>query len=112
MRKHPFPDNMTNVVKHKYTVNAIDSFYCELAFNKARLGLIKYDRFTKFCIDMTNPFNCKGIGMFMAEDWTDKSQPYIYLVGMNAVRRTKCTGLQMVDKIIPLMQWITYLIKP
>lgn len=106
-----FPDNMTNAVKYKYTVNATFGVYCEIAFNKPRLGLFKYDHFTKFCIDVSNASNCKGTGMFMVEDWTDTSQPYVYLVGMNAVERSNCIGRKMVDKIIPHLQWITYLIK-
>lgn len=102
---------MTNEIKFKSTVNVIDDESCEDLYNKPLIYLKRYEPFTKFCINITDSI-CRGAGIVMSEDWMDKSLPYIYAVGFFAVLRPTCLGVQQVERIVPHMQWLSYVVKP
>lgn len=104
--------NMTNEMKFKSTVNVIEDEMCEDFYNKPLIYLKRYDHFTKLCINVTDPI-CRGAGVVMAEDWTDQNhQPYIYAVGFYAVLRPTCLGVQQIERTVPHMHWLSYVIKP
>lgn len=102
---------MTNEIKFKSIVNVVKDDFCEELFNFPLLHLQTYDKISKFCINITDSI-CRGSGIVMAEDKTDKMELYMYAVGLYTFFRPTCLGAQQVERIIPHMQWITYNIRP
>lgn len=103
---------MTNEIKYKVSVNVTADEYCEDLYILPFLHIKGYDRFSKFCINLTETF-CRGAGAVIATDNRDVNQPFLYLIGLFVTYPdNKCVGYQQVEKLTAHMQWITHVIKP
>lgn len=107
---HALADNMTNEVKYKVTVNITADAYCEDLFILPFIDVVGYDRYSKFCVNLTETV-CRGAGIVMTTDWTVPRQAYMFIVGFYVAVPDYCLGYQQVEKITAHMQWITYIIE-
>lgn len=101
---------MTNEVKYKVVVNVTADAHCEDLFNIPFVDVIGYDRYSKFCVNLTETI-CRGAAPVIATDWTVPRQAYMFLVGFYVAVPDDCLGYQQVEKITAHMQWITHVIE-